>query len=361
MPRTRTVHAQTLHYFARVHRGAPAGPVGGPASWVAADHADPTAWTHTLTAAERADLEATLARPEVADRPLEALVRTPLGALDAHVAGWRHTLTHGRGFLRLRGVPVGDWGEARTGRFFWLLGLALGVPGAQNGQEDLLGHVRDLREAVGHRVRQYRTAEGICYHCDAADAVGLLCLQPARSGGLSRIASSVAIFDRIVTTEPDLAAALFEPLHLDVRMDGGVDALRVVPAAWDGQKLRTFYHSEYFRTAPEHPGIPPLSPRQVALLDRFDALAASPEMHLEMDLAPGDIQLLSNHTIVHGRTAFADDPDPARRRHLLRLWLSLEPPPGPADQLRRLRSLAPLAWSLLARKRAVKARGAGPS
>ena len=42
-----------------------------------------------------------------------------------------------------------------------------------------------------------------------------------------------------------------------------------------------------------------------------------------MELAAGDIQWLSNHTVLHARTAYEDDPDPARRRHLLRLWLSL--------------------------------------
>jgi alpha-ketoglutarate-dependent taurine dioxygenase len=35
--------------------------------------------------------------------------------------------------------------------------------------------------------------------------------------------------------------------------------------------------------------------------------------------SPGDIQWLANRTILHSRTAYDDDP--ARRRHLLRLWL----------------------------------------
>ena len=31
-----------------------------------------------------------------------------------------------------------------------------------------------------------------------------------------------------------------------------------------------------------------------------------------------------NCTMLHNRTAFEDDPDPARKRHLLRLWLMLD-------------------------------------
>jgi TfdA family taurine catabolism dioxygenase TauD len=41
-----------------------------------------------------------------------------------------------------------------------------------------------------------------------------------------------------------------------------------------------------------------------------------------MELQPGDIQLVHNHTILHDRTAFEDFPEPERKRHLLRLWLA---------------------------------------
>jgi hypothetical protein len=44
-----------------------------------------------------------------------------------------------------------------------------------------------------------------------------------------------------------------------------------------------------------------------------------------MELRPGDIQWLSNHSVVHARTAYRDAGTAAgARRHLLRLWLSIE-------------------------------------
>ena len=47
-----------------------------------------------------------------------------------------------------------------------------------------------------------------------------------------------------------------------------------------------------------------------------------------MDFQPGDIQFVSNHWIMHSRTAFEDFPEPEKRRHLFRLWLAC--PDGPA-------------------------------
>ena len=37
---------------------------------------------------------------------------------------------------------------------------------------------------------------------------------------------------------------------------------------------------------------------------------------------PGQIYFLNNRWILHNRTAFEDDPEPGRRRHLVRLWLA---------------------------------------
>jgi alpha-ketoglutarate-dependent taurine dioxygenase len=58
------------------------------------------------------------------------------------------------------------------------------------------------------------------------------------------------------------------------------------------------------------------------LLDLVDEIAARPDVHLEIEFAPGDIQLLSNRSVMHARSTFVDWDEPERRRHLLRLWLS---------------------------------------
>jgi alpha-ketoglutarate-dependent taurine dioxygenase len=70
--------------------------------------------------------------------------------------------------------------------------------------------------------------------------------------------------------------------------------------------------------------VPPFTAQEQELLDLYEAIASSPDLYLDMQFQPGDIQLISNHTILHSRTAYEDPPDPAHKRHLLRLWLSLE-------------------------------------
>jgi hypothetical protein len=203
----------------------------------------------------------------------------------------------------------------------------MGRPGAQNPQGDLLGHVTDTGDdASDPFVRLYRTSANIAYHCDAADVVGLLCLRRARSGGASRIVSSVAVYNELLARRPDLVPRLYEPFQLDVRNEDRSGALRhlpVPPCRFAHGRLRTFYHSDYFRSALRHDDVPPFTREERELLDLYEEIASSPAFYLDMDLEPGDIQWLSNHTILHARTAYVDHPEPERKRHLLRLWLSL--------------------------------------
>jgi len=87
--------------------------------------------------------------------------------------------------------------------------------------------------------------------------------------------------------------------------------------------LHTFYHADYFRSVQRHEEVPPFSQEEQEMFDLYETIAAEPDLLMDMDLEPGDIQLLSNHTNLHARTEYEDYEDPAKKRHLLRLWLSL--------------------------------------
>ena len=324
-PGYRSYALQTAHYFDRPHTGIPREPVDGPAAWRGDALAD-EAWAHPLEAPELDEIEAALATAEATGKPLAHWERDdfPLPGLTARIDAWREELLSGRGFLLLRGVPVARFGRERSERFFWGLGLHLGVPGAQNPAGDLLGHVEDTGDdADDPQVRLYRTSADIAYHCDAADAVGLLCLGKGVRGGASRIASSVTVWNELLRTRPDLAARLFDPMRLDLRNEerpGMRGFIEIVPCRHADGVLRTFYHSDYFRSVDRHAdaALPDLDRE---LLDAYDAIAETPGVYLDMNLEPGDVQLVSNHTIVHARTGYEDTS--GARRHLLRLWLSL--------------------------------------
>jgi hypothetical protein len=319
---------QLAHYLDRPHTGVPTAPLQGPWAWRGTELKDASIWSTALDPAQVAELKAAVEAARGTRRPVRELRAEdfPLPHLAQAIAAWRRELADGRGFVRVRGLPVAEWSREEAETAFWGLGLHLGVPGAQNEHGDLLGHVTDLSAQAEHAdERLYRTNQSIRFHCDTADVVGLLCLSTSQDGGASRLVSSVTVLNHLLETHPDLARRLFEPMLLDARQPASspIQYGPVRPCAFDGERLRTFMHQDYYRSVERHEGVR-LDPRARGALDAWEAYAETEGVHLDMQLQPGDVQLVCNHTVVHARTAYVDDP--ASPRHLLRLWLSLARP-----------------------------------
>ena len=317
---------QAMRYFDRPHEAVAREPVGGASAW-RGDALRDADWTVTLDADAISELERARDAVRASGIALGDMQREdfPLPELARAIASWRRELDGGRGFLVLRGLPVARWGVDDASLVYWGLGLHLGRPGAQNPMGDLLGHVVDTGEdAANPFVRRYRTAGDIAYHCDLADAVGLLCLHTARTGGASRIVSSVTVYNELLRRRPDLVERLYDPVALDRRDEGqsGPGWVPAIPCRFGGGRLRTFYHSDYFRSAERHSDAP-LGPLERELYDVYEAIACEPGIYLDMQFETGDVQLVSNHVVLHARTAYEDWPEPERKRHLLRLWLTL--------------------------------------
>ncbi len=302
------------------------------AAWYGPQMAARGDWVEQLGTAELAELQVVAARLCDSGADLTALAAdsVPLPLLAPRLLRILHELLEGRGFALLRGIPVQAWGRRQAAVAFMVLGAHLGRARPQNALGHLLGHVRDVGlESSDPHVRIYQTSERQTFHTDSCDVVALLCLQKARSGGHSALVSSCTLFREMHRLRPDLAAALFEPVATDRRGEfaSGQEPYFTIPVLnwWPpgpGGHLSAIYQRQYIDSAQRHPGAPRLSPLQREALDLFDTLANDPSLHFLMDLEPGDVQLVHNHTLLHDRTAFEDWDEPARRRHLLRLWLA---------------------------------------
>jgi hypothetical protein len=89
--------------------------------------------------------------------------------------------------------------------------------------------------------------------------------------------------------------------------------------------LSVLYSRRHIGSAQRFPEARRLTPEDIEALDMLNDLAGDPELRLDMNFMPGDIQFLHNHTILHARTAYEDWAEVERKRHLLRMWLA---PPG---------------------------------
>ena len=233
---------------------------------------------------------------------------------------------NGRGFVLIRGLPIESWTKRQAAEAFLKIGAKLGNLRMQNADGHLLGHVRDLgRSSDDPNTRIYQTRERQTHHTDSCDVVGLMCLRTAKSGGLSSLVSSTTIFNEMRRRRPDLLRVLMEPIETDRRgevPEGGKPYFSIPVFNYHEGLVSAIYQRQYIESARRFEGVPPLTPLQIEALDLLDELANDPKLNLMMELQPGDIQLVHNHTILHDRTAFEDHSESDRKRHLLRLWLA---------------------------------------
>jgi hypothetical protein len=209
---------------------------------------------------------------------------------------------------------------------YWAIGTHLGLPWAQNKHGHLLGDVTDQAKRIDDPTVRGNEIGGIAlpFHCDGSDLVGLMCLDNGRAGGLSAVANSVLIHNRLVRERPDLARALYDEFPYDFRgeqPDGGKPYYLVpVFTEWEN-RLFVRCIPPYILASQRHPETPRLTEVQLEALQAIVAMADDPANHVLMDLLPGDIQFINNYHVLHGRTAYEDDASSGRIRHLKRLWL----------------------------------------
>lgn len=304
--------------------------IEGPSAWLGRDMAEnPDRWLIRLSKEQIAELEAAARHYLSLGRDVGEITGDafPLPTFSEHLAKLRAKLIHGIGVEVLRGLPVADYSQKFAAAIFCGIGAHLGSARSQNAEGHILGHVRNVgASSTDTNVRIYQTAERQTFHTDSADVVGLLCIREAMEGGRSLLVSAETIYNRMRAERPDLVTLLLDPIATDRRgeiPDGARPYMEIPPLSWHDGRLTVFYQRQYIDSAQRFEGALPLTGAHVEALDMFDRLANDPELHFGMQLEPGDMQFVYNHAQLHDRTGFTDWPDPAKRRHLLRLWLSV--------------------------------------
>ena len=301
-------------------------PISGPEVWSGADMAARSDWLYNLTVDDIAEIDDAAAEFIASGQDLLALnqERFPLPQFGATLQGLRAEILRGRGFVQLRGLPVARMSRLQAALAFMGIGAHLGDAFAsQNAKGHVLGHVKDLGQSRENPdQRGPYSSETIPYHVDSCDIVGLLCLQAARSGGESSLASSGHIYNELLRRRPDLVEPLTRPIYRDRRgeVPTGKEPWYAIPifSHFEGH-LSTNIEPTYIASAERHFDKEPHSEEQLEALDLVARLAR--EVHLDIAFEVGDMQFLHNHTIMHSRRGFIDGDSEDEVRHLLRLWL----------------------------------------
>src|SRR5262247_333186 len=297
----------------------PMQPVVDPADWSPASLKNVANWSYQLSdrdADELADGIKAARRAGVAivDAKRESF---PLKSFGDVLIDVRRELLDGRGIVMMQNFPLDRFDREETAIAYVGLGCWLGETMSQNKLGHILGHVKDLGGDYNDaHTRGYMTNAEMRFHTDACDYVGLLCLNPSKRGGESRIASSVTVYNRMLERRPDLLKVLTEDFY---RSRSG----EVSPGELPYFKQPIFSFTSGVGAAIDKaqnlPGVPKFTPAQKEAVEVYRQTVE--ECALDIDFERGDIQFLNNFVMLHTRREYHDWPQPERKRHLLRLWL----------------------------------------
>ena len=303
----------------------PMQPVVDPADWSPESLKDVANWSYRISDRDADEMAAGVAAVRRAGVPIVDLKREsfPLQAFGEVLTDVRRELLDGRGIVMMQNFPLDRFEREETAIAYVGLGCWLGQTMSQNKLGHILGHVKDLGgDYQDPHTRGYMTNAEMRFHTDACDYVGLLCLQPSKHGGESRIASSVTVYNRMLERRHDLMKVLTEDFY---RSRSGEVSPGELP--YFKQPIFSFTDGYFSATgvgaaidkAQQLPGVPKFTPAQKEAVEVYRQTVE--ECALDIDFQRGDIQFLNNFVMLHTRREYEDWPEEQRKRHLLRLWL----------------------------------------
>jgi len=235
-------------------------------------------------------------------------------------------LKNGRGFVQMRGLPVDEICREETAAVLWGVGTHFGKALSQNPEGHVLGHVKDLGKNYNDpMVRGYQTKAAMTFHADPCDMVALLCVNTAKSGGESRVASSVTLYNEMLKRRPELVADLCEDFFWTKHgeFSPGEDPWYKLPVfSFTGDRFSAKGASTHARKAQDLPGAERWSALRNEAVDLFQELV--PDLAADLPFQQGDLQILNSHVTLHSRRPYEDWAEPDRKRHLYRLWIENE-------------------------------------
>lgn len=264
--------------------------------------------------------------------PLPILLLSPahftLAACREVMAAVGHKLRRGVGLAVIDRVPVERFSAEASRAVYWLLGSLLSRLVAQKWDGTMIYDVRDTGKALEYGVRRSVTNLELRFHTDAPwlplppELVGLLCLSPAREGGVSRFLSLATVHNELRRRYPDLLPRLYRPFPWDRQAEhapGDAKVSQQPVFQFDGRDLVARYNEALILNAEALTGVP-LDAEGREALAAMRAIADAPEHVVEFTIEKGQVQYLNNRHFAHSRTAFKDAEEPGLKRHLIRLW-----------------------------------------
>jgi len=214
---------------------------------------------------------------------------------------------------------------------FWNLFTCLGEPLPQYASGELIYKVESSEQArasmTAPLMSHYSKSNiGGAFHTDGTFLLrrpffaGLICLRQSRYGGDSILIDVRNLYRELKENHPDVLRQLEREYHFDCcGQIAGVETRLKPIISRLGSSLLVQYLRFYITEGHRKTSIP-LSSEAVQSMDFFEELMTQARFQFIYRLSPGEMLIINNHLMLHGRKSFSDGDDGESKRLLIRIY-----------------------------------------
>lgn len=263
----------------------------------------------------------------LAAKPMTEITRADTGHpdLDQFCADVLSEVQNGRGLVLVRGFPVDRYSMDDIQKLNWIISTQFGDLVPQNALGERLRLIQNEPRKTGEQSASgTKSKDDLAMHTDNAEVFVLTCVRQAMSGGETQFTNAMAIHNEMLKTRPDLLEILYRGFPWHRRGEQRDDQPAITPF-----NVPVFSNTDgYISVQIAFGSITsaaltmgrPLTALENEALDYLRELTE--RLQFEMRFAPGEIAVINNLTMFHGRSEYIDYPEPERKRVLLRVWLA---------------------------------------
>lgn len=306
--------------------------VAGKKAWVRADITRDD-WLFPLTPDCRDELNAIVADLRRKPQPAEEInaAQLPIPACRALMRRVQAALDDGVRFAVVDRLPMDDISDDEAKALYWILSSLLARPVQQKLTGTLIYDVHDTgkKATPGSGVRPDQTNMEQFFHNDNSynttqpEYVALLCVRPAKTGGVSQVISFYTLHNELLRAHPEVVPRLYKPVWFDRQKEylPGEAAVLSAPifSAHDGRlkvRMGLFQAKSGYTMMNET-----MDEAAVEAIETLRGIFTQEALRFDFVMERGQIQYVNNLETAHRRTTFEDFAEPQRKRLMVRLWL----------------------------------------
>ena len=241
----------------------------------------------------------------------------------------RDILINGCGFFVINGSKFSEFSYDEMNSILKIISKIIGELLEQNKDHEKVVEIKDLGKTMKAGSRYHHTKEGGSYHTDGCHIyhnfphyVGLVCINPAKSGGESKFASSYTLHNQLLE-EKNLLKILYEKFHIDKRNENKINEspTQYEPIfQYENNNLVFRYQRELIEAGYKKMN-QSLTNIQKDALNALDRALANENFAVAYLMNPYDMMFSNNKWLIHDRNGFEDFDEENKKRVLLRTWI----------------------------------------